>query len=411
MPTHVQSLSAFVFVILFWPGIAGAATTPRWAFLAVVVPAVLWFRQIKNITLAHLLLGCFLAWGGVSFFWGTVGYDWALTYAHFLMMAGLFVIAAEMKSVRGMIAGATVAMAVNSAVCYAQIQGWQGLGQLVKPGGLFLNRNVGSETAALLLIALVYKRMWWGIPLVLPSFIMQNNRGATAALIVVAALALLRTRPKILVAVVSVAAAFVSLHYIKYWDGPVDERFSIWFDTIDGYRWLGHGLGQFYGTYPSVATRIDTLAQRPDHAHNDLLELGYELGIGFVFVLAFVRSIWRNSLATEKAVLIAFAVEGMFGFPLYMPTTAAIFAVVAGRLAGAGPSLRDDLYAGRRLLRNWLERISDFCRGGKEHADGRPAVSAGIPHQELGWLPVRSGDREGCRPWDGSFKTEKCDQV
>ena len=60
---------------------------------------------------------------------------------------------------------------------------------------------------------------------------------------------------------------------------------------------------------------------------------------------------WRGQLKTERAIILAFIVEGLFAFPFYIPTTAAVFAIVAGRLSAHGPLLRDDFHACRVALR------------------------------------------------------------
>jgi len=123
---------------------------------------------------------------------------------------------------------------------------------------------------------------------------------------------------------------------------------------MDNLTWFGHGWGQFYSTFPQHAVHIDTFLERPEHAHSDAIEIIYELGVGCVFAIAFLWSIGRTALATERAILAAFLVEGLFGFPFYMPATVAVFAIVAGRLAAAGPSLRDDLNACRAAIRNGM---------------------------------------------------------
>lgn len=389
----ITAAIAFLVTASFWPGIAGAATTPRWAILAVMVAVAQFFVKPK-LTLAHVILAVLLCWMAVSMLWSIVGYDWLFMMCKMLIIAGLFVVAAEIKNIEPLIAGCILGITVNSVVVIAQVNGWQGLGQLVPPGGLFLNRDIGSETAALLLIAIVYQgpRLWWGFPLVFPSFILPHSRGSVAAVVVVAVSALLRKWPKFIVIVSSIAIAVIALHYIVHTDGAIDERFDIWRDTIDGYRWLGNGLGQYYVTYPNIASRIDTLQQRPEHAHNDILELGYELGCGLLLVVAFLRSVWRGALPAERAVLLGFAVEGCFGFPLYMPVSAAIFAVMAGRLAGSGPSLRNDINDGRMVCFLWLEHIIEYIGRREKHRYGEEIIPAGIPQQERARLRVLGGD-------------------
>ena len=379
---------------MFLPGIASGGSTPRWAFLAVLVPIILFSIKVR-LTLPHIFLGLLISYGALSFFWSTVGYDWALEMSRFLIVFGLFLIGSSLQSLRPIIIGCAIGLAINSIVVIAQVYGWQGIQQTVSPGGLFLNKNLGGEIAALILIGALYERIWWAIPLVLPSFILPHSRGSYAAFGAVALLWAFQKHPKTLVVLVSVAVFLFGYLYIIYPDGAVAERFSIWADVLDGSSWFGHGLGQLYSTYPEYASRVDTLAQRPEHAHNDLLELWYDLGIGSIVVIAFVRCLWRGTLQAEKAILVAFFVEGLFNFPLYMPATAALFALVAGSLAGSGPSLRDDINACRSLFRKSVAGFARFQDSDCSHENGRETVPIGIQDTKWDGICLRSGSQHG----------------
>ena len=66
------------------------------------------------------------------------------------------------------------------------------------------------------------------------------------------------------------------------------------------------------------------------HAHNDYLELVYELGaVGAVLGALFAWELW-GPLNSARLVLIVFAVEACFAFPSHLPATLAIAALVAG---------------------------------------------------------------------------------
>ena len=388
-----SSVASFVFTVLFWPGTANAAMAPRWAFLMVVAPLVLFSVDIKKITLSHVLLGLVLLYAGVSFSWSIVGYDWAFGYAHLFVIALLFVIGAQLQSLRPLLIGAVCGLAFSSvAVVGQKFLGWTFIDQVAPPAGLYMNKTQLGEISVLVLVACIYERMWWALPVLLPSFIIPESRSSYVAFLVVMVVGLLRNRPRLLVGITAVAAVSVIVYCLRDGDPSVMQRFYIWCDTLSGYSLFGSGWGQFYAGYPNHAYLVDTLAERPDHAHNDLLEIGYELGIGALLVVAFAWSVWRNGLATEKAVFLAFVSLGCFGFPLYMPESAAIFALVAGRLAGSGPALRDDVHHGRVLLRECVARGSEFFGGRPVVGEGGTDIPVRVQDPQRSSVPLRLVD-------------------
>ena len=354
----IVGILSFVFSILYWPGIASAATTPRWAFLAVVVSLGLFFVRVRW-TLAHFFLAATLGWMLVSWSWAIVGYDGALIGFKFVILSGLFLIGAQLTSLRPVLIGCSWGLLVNSAVIIAQLRGWTALEQAAIPGGLFINKDLSAEFALLVLIGLLYERLWWLVPNVLVSVIMPHSRSVMVAAVVKLGLLLWKKQPRLWVFFGAIVIASGIVYYLLAPDSSASQRIDLWIDTLQGYRWFGHGLGQYYAVYPEFATHVDTLVERPDHAHNDLLEIGYELGIGASLVVCFVWCCWRGTLVAEKAILAAFLVIGCFSFPLYMPATAAIFALVAGRLAGTLPDLRNSLARSREKVDDRLASVQN----------------------------------------------------
>lgn len=386
----MSAVLAFIFSILFWPGIASAATTPRWAFLAIVVPVVLFSVKEIRLTSSHILLALIIAWVSIGFFWSTVSYDWMLGFSRLLIVAGTFLIGAQLQSLRPLLVGASIGLMLNSVLVIAQVYGFHSIQQVVSPAGLFMNKNLLAEFAGLVLVGVVYERIWWAIIPVLPSVILTESRGVYVTLISVVALLVFRKRPTVVVYLLAASIAVFGTYYLSHFDGSVMERLAIWRDTFAGYSWLGRGLGQFYVTYPEYATLVDTLAQRPEHVHNDLLELGYELGVGASMVIAFVVVTWRAALPTERAILLAFGVIGIFSFPFYMPATAAIFALVAGRLARAGASLRNDLDACRMAFRRSCAVSTRFFYSSLSLGERQQTIPPGISDQERASVSLHS---------------------
>ena len=136
------------------------------------------------------------------------------------------------------------------------------------------------------------------------------------------------------------------------------ERWEIWSATLRGITtWHGHGLGSYYTLFPFLTSSFDITHIRPEHAHNDLLEICFELGaVGVIGYCALAISAIRMASVTGRCILVAFITMGMFAFPLWMPATGFIAAFVAGHAARNGRSLR---YLDRRIrmaFRPWNGR-------------------------------------------------------
>lgn len=346
-------LLGFLVTGLFWPGLAGAATTPRWALLSLAIPLLL-PNQIR-FTTAHALLTCFVGWAWVSFLWSPLPLDASLALWYLILFAGAFCIGAEQESLRKLFIGAAIGLSLSSAAAIAQVfYGWRGVAQYAIPGGLFINPIMLGEISALVILGLVANRLWFLIPLVAPAMILSNARGAWLGLIVGL---VVWTRSKTLAAllVIGILAAPVLVIHQNWRVDSITERFAIWADTYDGLTVLGKGIGSFYGQYPDVATRTDTLKARPNHAHNDVLEIAFELGVpGTAVALALLCVVLCHRGRRDHMVLVGFVVMGLFGFPLHNPATAFIAAMVAGHVAAAGALFRDHVDWCRGHVRRWI---------------------------------------------------------
>jgi hypothetical protein len=316
--------------------------------LMLMIPAVQFLLKPARVTLSSILLLVCLAYATLSFLWAPFHYEFLYGYSHLLLLAGAFLVGASIQSLRPVLIGSAVGLGINSLFVCIQLYGWSIVPQVASPAGLFMNKNLLAEFSVLILLGLFYERLWlWIIP-VLPCVILTSGRGALVALVAGLLLAL----PLWLGWMIAIVGVGAGISYSFFATDPsMLQRFDIWMDTLQSLTWFGHGWGQFYITFPQFATHMDTLLQRPEHAHSDILELIYEIGLGIILIVAFVASLWRNKLIPEQAILLGFLVEGLFGFPLYIPTTAVVFAIVAGRLSTAGPSLCADFNAGRDSLR------------------------------------------------------------
>ncbi len=95
-------------MVLFVPGLAAPATTPRWALLAAVVPAVAMFTECRRFTVGHAAGTLLLGWAAVSLIWTPNSWDGLRVLAELLILAALFHIGAEQETLRPVYIGAAL---------------------------------------------------------------------------------------------------------------------------------------------------------------------------------------------------------------------------------------------------------------------------------------------------------------
>jgi hypothetical protein len=178
------------------------------------------------------------------------------------------------------------------------------------------------------------------------------------------------------------------------------QRVGVWEDMLPGLRPWGHGLGSFIAEFPLYQHHTTALTLRFENAHNDFMQLAFELGIGAVLAAALViAQLWGTPRSPAWYAMVVFLVEGCFGFPLYEPVTASLAAVCAGALFAEHVVLFD-------LLATWGPRVwaSNFAPRRRPHGAVKPAVSSDsqLPvwtslsgHRHWGSGARHSGDRGG----------------
>lgn len=366
---------SFILSVLLVPGITGAATTPRWALVALALPLLArdWTKSAR-LTTPHLFGLLFLAYAALSLAWTAGPLEGPDALAKLLFLAMAFDYGARRASLRPLLVGFGLGMWVNSFVVVTGLA-------VPNSGintGLFVNPNSMGEIAGLVLVAVAVERQWWLIPGILPAFLMANCRGAYVA--VGAALVWWLWRrvgrnSKVLIALTTIGIA-ASLPFlgngIRGEGGviSVGMRLQMWADVLPHLTFFGRGLGSFYQLFPYYAT-MDTLATRPEHLHNDWLEYLFETGAGSVFLFALLWS-------CRSVVLLCFVVEACFGFTSHIAATGCLAALVAGHDTWHRHGLRHDLAAWRISLRAWLYRLSGWVRH-RRVAHGEDMVSA-VPY-------------------------------
>lgn len=354
----------FLISVIYWPGIMGAPSTPRWALLSVAVPLLLWAVRIR-LTLPSLVGGLFLAWCALSLLWTPDVYDGLHALWKFAILAGLFCWGMQ-QDPRPVFIGLGIGVTVNSVLMVAQAFGLdEGLGihQKSIPGGLFGNGNFAAEFAVLTLMGLIGYRLWWLTPFPVVAIMFTSARGAVVAL-AAAFLGWLWTKSRLASAALALAGVALgwfmlscSGHCVGH-GGTGPQRLMVWNDTLGLITWHGQGIGSYLMSYPQHRFVFE-------HAHNDLLQIAAETGIGVFLFAAFLAFVAMGEGLTERLILLAFMVIGLVGYPLYLPGTAFVAALVAGRLCRSWPDLCHS-------LSDWRERI----HARQYRPEGKPLLSS-----------------------------------
>lgn len=354
------ALLGFTIAAIYWPGMAGAEESSKWVAAYILLPAFLFTIRIKPNRLYVVGIGL-LVWAVTSLLWTTVPDDGYLTLIQFCVIACAFVIGHSSEDLRPLYAGFGLGLLISSGLAILQASGYSpvlimAFGTL--PAGVFLNPNLMGETAAIVIVALMVERVWWLGVGILPALILSESRSALLAAMVCGVLFAIRRWPKwTLIGTPLVAGAIYAITDAKWLASPFGgERWEIWRETGNGilaHPLTGWGIGSFYSTFPKFDTALNWW-QATSHAHNDLLEFAFELGIpaAIVVVLLVLALAWRAK-ERDRLVLVAIGITAMFGFPLHTGATAVLFGLVAGHTARAWNCARDSQFHRRHSLHGW----------------------------------------------------------
>ncbi len=336
-----------ILMLTFVPVFAGAGTSGRWILLSIAVPLLILLRDARC---APPWLGIlFLLYASISLAWAPDLNEGMQDVWKLWICAGVFVLGAT-TDLRRVFMGLALGFAVNSTIVVAQCYGWEGILQIAPPAGLFSNKNFGGEAAALVVVGLIGIRLWWLVPLPLITLLLSTSKAGLLA----AAIGILFVAPPLIrwaaAALVLIFASVLSESFTGH-VGSLMQRVGVWEDLVRNLTWLGHGAGSFYILMPDISV-FNRASVRFDFAHNDWLQLVFEYGIGAAplfagLILAFVR----GTSKVAQAVLLAFIVEGCFGFPLHLPVTAFVAALCAGHLPGHRLPVLAPLFHGKPVLR------------------------------------------------------------
>ena len=326
---------------MFWPGQAGAAEPSRWAFLAVSVPLGLFAISIKP-NKALWLIFALLGWAALTSLWADVFYDAANYWIELALLAGCFAIGNEFGDLDWFYKGVAAGLIAQLPICVLQALHYYPViavmpDGMALPSGLFVNPSMLGEACAPIAIVMLVRKQWfWAVPVAVVLLLSQNRSGLISFGLCSLLWAALQNRRMIWLALLAmpIPAYFVLIKGVD----PLSslwQRIDIWKGAIAGFTVFGHGIGQFYVDFPLYNDALMSEASptwiMTAHAHNDILEYAFELGIpGLVIIGALAFIVFRNAATSEGYGLLAICLTAMVGFPWHMPFTGAVGAVMAG---------------------------------------------------------------------------------
>jgi O-antigen ligase len=377
----------FALLICYWPGISGAGTSPRWALLAAVaLPTLLVIRL--RVTVLHIVGFLFVAWAAATYLWTGAPLDSIAALWKLAILASILCIGGECDDLAPFYWGAAAGLAISSLIAILQIAGYAPVPDVAHDQaiGLFVNRLVLAEAAALIGLALLAMEWWPAVVLlVAPALILPCERSPILAFCFAGAFWLWRISRLgacglALSGILAAAAITSGLTFNEIPDAKNSQnrietaaaRLTIWRAVAEQTSPLGSGFGAFRETAPQpIAGAII------EHAHNEPIEIAFETGfVGLVlFALLFGGAIAIFPRSIEGIVLLGLLMEASFAFSFHEPTTAAMGALCAGSAARRLPRLGDAFDRCGIFLRGWLAScVRLLARDGKPD-DRRGSVS------------------------------------
>lgn len=339
----------FLVMVAYVPGVTGAALPTGWAAMWLVTPFLLLFHEIPRLTVVHWLGLMTLAYAVLSLLWFPNGL-WGLM--KLAAMTSVFVYASSLNDIRLVLRGLALGLGVSAIVVVFQAFGVPVVySATIKPAGLFINSNALAEASALVLLLLIAARMWVWLPVAIPGLIYSSRAVMLGLIVAMLAWVWDRSRKAAIALVITSAVALgvVAAYFPFGFLSSVDQRLDLWRDTIDGLTWRGWGIGSFDFLYPMLASHVNTMESRPQYAHNDALQLLFELGIGALPLLVMALML-LGVKDDNRPAYACFLVISLFGFPSYLPVTGFLAAFLAGRLSRAGNFVWNGGFNGRLFV-------------------------------------------------------------
>lgn len=315
--------------IVYWSAIFPAPTMPRWWVLALGLPILGTVLPTKGSVLVAAL--------------GTLGLLYALTASlvggdlinsalplYFLVILALAALSGNaVDDLDPALLAFALGICVSSIVCLLQLLDLSPLPKIALTTGLFFNSEVVAETAAPILVwALLRYRFVLAGVLAFPVIVCQSR---IAVAVTVGGL-FWAWRPKArwikpalaCALVAGVLIALLGLGDLKI--NSAEHRLTLWGAAFQSIVPLGQGLGWWASAHPFGFEEF---------VHSDALQFLVELGLGGAFFIAVPVVILFNGIEdrAQGACFVALCLEGLVSFPLHLPATGFLLAILCGHLA------------------------------------------------------------------------------
>ncbi len=335
-PGRRLTLLAFLVSIAFYNGILGCATLPKWIVLAVGLPLC---RFAPRLTIENLCVGTLLAWCAASIAWTPERFE-AVNKLYFFLLFGYAFIAAQEGTLRDIMLGFAAGLCVNAVIGLLQFAGDDlGINQGVAPAGLLFNADFLAEFAAVVSVWIVAVRRWEILPLTALPLALCSSRAAVVVFVAGAIWCLPRWWHRLAAVVAACPAAYLALYHLGSGKArDVNARIEIWRWGMQHLSWRGMGI-----EWTRAAREVIYLPGMPPRLvgeiHSDVLQIPVELGIigACLILLLGGLLLWHarhDRIGT--AVLVACGADLAVNFPLQLPLSGALLAMVAGTAAAAG---------------------------------------------------------------------------
>lgn len=308
--------------LAYIPGYTGAYIPTQWVVFSCLLPLALWCKG--RMSLGHWLGAAFLAYAFASAFWAADPFDavWGLWLLSIAALA--FWLGSTCLDLRNLWIGLALGLTVSSVIATLQFFGIRPVlgGTGLRSSGLLFNPLVLGSASALVIVGLLSERLYWFIPGVVPAFALAQSRGAIFALLCGAWMVYFPRPLPLLLGVLAVA------FFVTSFPSAADLiRFQLWWGAGETLTLFGYGPGSFLGFFYASGDNLI----HPEYAHNDLLQLVFEYGIGSVALVALLCLGLSQTDSPEWPVLVTFTILGLVSFPFYTPLTALAGACAAGR--------------------------------------------------------------------------------
>lgn len=330
LAAHRVGIWAFLIAAAYVPGIMSAAVVPRWAVIAIGIPLVAELRLKVPVAL-QFMIAAGLAWSAASIIQAPDYLDSLLQFFFMACLVAVLGVGSQLDSLDEAMTGLIAGLGLSSAVCigsmiadYPLVSSWHP----ERFPGLFYNSEVLVEFAAPLLVWAAAKRRWAlaGVAII-P--ILANNSRITVLCIVVGLLVAFWPKTRKNQVLVGAAALFTICAAVAWFTlgrakfGSAASRIVSWLTAVYSITPAGHGFGWWRATHAGE-----------EFAHSDVLQAFAEIGLGALLLAAIpVYALWNRRDRAEHAAFVVICIELVVSFPLHVPATGFVAALLAGYLA------------------------------------------------------------------------------